>query len=181
MTAPTSGPKWWTKRWVQLVAVGLLGLGIGGAGSSGSASDAEKRATAAEGKVADAEKRAETAEAAAATAKADAEKQVQAQLDALAKQKAGLDARAAKLGVAEASAKANTFSGDGTYLVGSDIRPGTYKAAASPGCYWARPRDLNGGVDSIIDNNNADGVVVVTIKSTDKAFEASGCADFHRI
>jgi hypothetical protein len=34
---------------------------------------------------------------------------------------------------AVSAAKANTVSGTGTFLVGSDINPGTYRAAASPG------------------------------------------------
>jgi hypothetical protein len=32
----------------------------------------------------------------------------------------------------------------------------------------------------IIDNDNADGPVVVEILPSDKAFETDGCADFHR-
>ena len=35
--------------------------------------------------------------------------------------------------------------------------------------------------NNIIDNNNADGPVVVQLQPTDKAFQTSGCADFHRV
>ncbi len=76
------------------------------------------------------------------------------------------------------SAKANTVSGEGTFVVGEDIKPGTYRAAASPGCYWARLRTLD--TSDIIDNDNADGPVVVEILPSDKAFQTSGCASFHK-
>jgi hypothetical protein len=78
-----------------------------------------------------------------------------------------------------AAVKANTFQGTGTFLVGSDIKPGTYRAATSPGCYWARLWSLD--TSDIIDNDNADGPVVVQILPSDKAFKASGCASFHKI
>jgi|tagenome__1003787_1003787.scaffolds.fasta_scaffold20378843_1 hypothetical protein len=80
---------------------------------------------------------------------------------------------------AVSAAKANTFAGTGTYLVGADINPGVYRAAPSPGCYWARLSTLN--TSDIIDNDNADGPVVVEIGSSDKAFQASDCAKFHKI
>jgi hypothetical protein len=73
----------------------------------------------------------------------------------------------------------NSFAGTGTFLVGSDIAPGTYRAAASPGCYWARLSSLD--TSDIVDNDNADGPVVVEILSSDKAFQASDCASFHKI
>ena len=60
----------------------------------------------------------------------------------------------------------------GTYVVGEDIRPGTYKARANDwGCYWAR---LTRGND-IIDNHFGEGRAVVTIQPVDYAFETSGC------
>lgn len=63
---------------------------------------------------------------------------------------------------------------DGTYLVGTDIKPGTYKAPGSELCYWAR---LKTGGD-IIDNHLGEGQAVVTIKKTDKAFETTGCGEW---
>jgi outer membrane murein-binding lipoprotein Lpp len=80
---------------------------------------------------------------------------------------------------AQATIAKDTIQGTGTFVVGSDINPGTYRAAASPGCYWARLASLDNS--NIIDNNNADGPVVVQILASDKAFEDNGCADFHRI
>lgn len=73
----------------------------------------------------------------------------------------------------------STFSGDGTYVVGDDVEPGTYRAAASSGCYWARLRSLD--TSDIIDNNNADGPVVVEILPSDKAIEVARCSTFHKV
>jgi hypothetical protein len=81
-------------------------------------------------------------------------------------------------GVASVVAR-NTIAGSGTFVVGGDVSPGTYRAAASPGCYWARLRSLD--TNDIIDNDNADGPLVVEILPSDKAFTTNGCADFHKV
>jgi hypothetical protein len=77
--------------------------------------------------------------------------------------------------------EANTIPGDGRYRVGSDIQPGSYRAAASPDCYWARLRDDEGGIDSIITNGNVSGPVTITVAPSDHMLELSGCADFHKV
>lgn len=66
--------------------------------------------------------------------------------------------------------------GPGTYEVGVDIQPGKYKTAGGGlggSCYWARLKDTNGELDSIIANGNAQGPTTVTIKSGDGAFETT--------
>lgn len=72
--------------------------------------------------------------------------------------------------------------GEGTFIVNEDIRPGRYKARASGGgsCYWARLRDDSGEADSIIANSITDGSAVVTVRSSDGAFETSGCTPWIR-
>jgi multidrug resistance efflux pump len=75
----------------------------------------------------------------------------------------------------------SSIPGTGTFLVNKEIQPGIYRAAASPGCYWERESSLSGGLDSIADNDNADGPVIVAISSADAAFKASGCATFHKV
>ncbi len=72
----------------------------------------------------------------------------------------------------------SSFGGDGMYLVGDDIEPGVYKAAPSSGCYWARLS--SGDTSDIIDNNNADGPVVLTVAPGDYAVEVTRCATFHK-
>jgi hypothetical protein len=76
--------------------------------------------------------------------------------------------------------------GDGRWLVGREVRPGTYRTIVpthSPGCYWERERGTSGRSRDVIadDSVNAGQRVIVTIKSTDKAFKAHGCGRWKRI
>lgn len=76
--------------------------------------------------------------------------------------------------------------GDGTYVVGTDIKAGLYKTTGPassefPNCYWARERDLDGGLNSIIANDNTQGPTTVKIASTDKGFKTSGCKAWVKI
>ena len=81
---------------------------------------------------------------------------------------------------APAAPKASgSIPGDGTFQVGVDIQPGTYVSAPpSLNCYWARLSSPN--TNDIIDNNNSSGQSVVTIRSSDKFFETSGCSEWIR-
>lgn len=66
--------------------------------------------------------------------------------------------------------------GQGTFLVGSDIAPGTYRTRTLPdGCYWERLSGLSGSLSDIIANDFTDGLSVVTIEPTDVAFRSSRC------
>ncbi len=66
--------------------------------------------------------------------------------------------------------------GDGTYQVGKDIQPGTYRTrVGSPGCYYARLSGFGGTVGEIMANNNTDAPAIVTIAATDKGFQSNGC------
>ena len=72
--------------------------------------------------------------------------------------------------------------GPGTYLVGSEIQPGRYKAEVAPGsfgCSWSRLSDTDGELSSIIAISLiVEGQTYATIKGSDFAFETSGCTDF---
>jgi hypothetical protein len=75
--------------------------------------------------------------------------------------------------------------GDGTWQVGVDIMPGTYKTVVPPnsmGCYWERDKNLSGGVNAIIANDisNTGAHVTVTILKTDKGFVSRGCGTWSR-
>jgi hypothetical protein len=81
-----------------------------------------------------------------------------------------------------AAIRRGTFAGNGTFIVGQDIDPGTYRAAAREGCYWEREASLDtSSIDAILANDNADGPVVVQILPSDKAVKVAGCAKFHKI
>lgn len=72
---------------------------------------------------------------------------------------------------------ANTITQDGTYVVGSDIKAGTWHTdgdSDTGGCYWERDRNLDGDLNSIIANNNISGPTTVTVHSSDNAFQVSG-------
>lgn len=72
---------------------------------------------------------------------------------------------------------------DGTYKVGTDIKPGTYTAVVAGGkygpgyCYWER-RSKNGtDFAGIIENDGtASGRMIVTILPSDKYFETTDCS-----
>jgi hypothetical protein len=69
------------------------------------------------------------------------------------------------------------FPGNGTFRIGKDIQPGTYRTRKTEsGCYYARLRGFGGTVGDIIANNITNAPAIVTISKTDKGFEASGCA-----
>lgn len=79
-----------------------------------------------------------------------------------------------------------TISGDGTFAVGSQVKPGTYRAAVpadSYGCYWERLKGASGDFDEILANGDGDSgaQVVVTVKSSDKFFHAEGCGTWTKV
>jgi hypothetical protein len=70
---------------------------------------------------------------------------------------------------------------DGTWAVPGEVKPGTYVSNGGEGCYWARLRNLSGGVDSIITNSISPGRQRVSIARTDKAFETSNCNTWRKV
>ena len=64
--------------------------------------------------------------------------------------------------------------GDGTFRIGTaGIQAGTYRTAGGTNCSWARL--LAFGVTDILANGAGSGPAVVTILSTDGAFQSIGC------
>ncbi|WP_156349678.1 MULTISPECIES: hypothetical protein [unclassified Mycobacterium] len=72
-----------------------------------------------------------------------------------------------------------TIESDGTFIVGTDIEPGTYRSAGKSGCYWARLRSLN--TNDVIDNNVNDGPQAVQILPTDRAFMTRNCGVWQKV
>lgn len=69
-----------------------------------------------------------------------------------------------------------TTFGDGTHVVGTDVRAGTYRTRAdSGGCYWARLSGFGGTLGEIIANDFGVGPQVVTVAPGDVGFESSRC------
>ncbi len=71
--------------------------------------------------------------------------------------------------------QSKTSFGDGIYIVGTDLTPGTYKNSGGDGCYWARLKGFGNTTGEIIANDLVDTPTIVTIKSTDKGFESNRC------
>jgi Tfp pilus assembly major pilin PilA len=181
-TPTNTGLRWYKSRWLLAATALILGLFIVIGVEAAAISAANVRATAVQNKLTTAQSDLSGARSEAKSA-TDALSAAQA---GLAAQKNTLDAAAAavaarevKVGAAEKAAQASSFAGEGTYLVGTDVQPGTYKADASTGCYWARLKSLDNS--DIIDNQNTDGPVVLQILSTDKAVEVARCAEFHKV
>ncbi len=79
---------------------------------------------------------------------------------------------------APTSGTPKTVFGDGTWAVGLDISPITYRSSGGSGCYWARLSGFGGTFDEIIANGNPTGPAVVTIDPSDKGFEAKHCREW---
>ena len=68
-----------------------------------------------------------------------------------------------------------TPTGDGTWLVGEEIAPGTYSTPGVDFCSWKRLRGFSGAFEDIIAFDFSDARQIVTIQSTDVGFTSSGC------
>ncbi len=78
----------------------------------------------------------------------------------------------------EQEAAKNVIAGDGIYLVGKDINPGTYRNGGTSGCYWKRSSGTSGDFGEILANGNESGPAVVTIESSDVAFTSKRCGQW---
>ncbi|MEU6817248.1 hypothetical protein [Streptomyces sp. NPDC046860] len=85
-------------------------------------------------------------------------------------------------GDAEPDAVKAPLSGNGTFRVGSDIEPGTYRSTggARRSCRWERTANAGNGLGSVIADAEVTGTAVVTIRSTDAYFRSSGCGGWTR-
>lgn len=77
---------------------------------------------------------------------------------------------------------ATSVPGDGEYLVGTDMKAGTYRTAGPDefGCYWERDKDSSGDFDSIIANDNLQGSGRVTVRKGE-VFKTSGCQKWVKV
>ena len=74
--------------------------------------------------------------------------------------------------------------GDGTYLVGVDISPGTWSAEGDFQCSWTRLTGFSGDDDEIIESydgapaNGSPETAIVSIDAKDVGFTTSGCGSW---
>lgn len=75
-----------------------------------------------------------------------------------------------------------TLLSPGTYLVGIDIAPGTYRGEAGEdfleSCYWERLSGLSGSFGDLIANDNANGQFYVEVRASDYAFSTDCDLEF---
>jgi len=78
-----------------------------------------------------------------------------------------------------------TIESDGTFLVGKEIVPGTYRTSGGSGgrsdCYWERLSGLGGSNADIIANDGAEGQQLVEILPTDLAFTSAHCQPWEKV
>jgi hypothetical protein len=80
------------------------------------------------------------------------------------------------LGLPPAAAAADAHDiGDGTYVVGMTIQPGTWVTGGGPDCVWLRLARVGGGAEDVIASGRPSGSAEVRIEPTDAAFETYGC------
>lgn len=64
---------------------------------------------------------------------------------------------------------------EGTWIVGTDIEPGTYRSSGGELCYWARLSGFGGSTSDIVANDNVSGPTIVTIEGSDEGFASQRC------
>lgn len=75
-----------------------------------------------------------------------------------------------------------TGLGDGTYRVGSDMQPGTYRTDNPENrCAWQRLRGFGGTVAETIASDLPRGPAIVTIAPTDVGFQTRGCGTWVKV
>ncbi|WP_157858502.1 hypothetical protein [Mycobacteroides immunogenum] len=78
--------------------------------------------------------------------------------------------------------KAGTIPGEGTFIVGSEIQPGTYRSVPAKmgyACEWDRL--IAAGSPETIAIGTEGGPAVVTIQATDGGFKSHGCQTWQKI
>jgi hypothetical protein len=72
--------------------------------------------------------------------------------------------------------------GGGTYIVGTDILPGTWQSSSGSGCYWERLRAFGGTLNDIITNAFTNARATVTVSASDRGFHATeNCGTWTKI
>jgi hypothetical protein len=102
---------------------------------------------------------------------------------ALNQRSASLKQREAAVRATEGQLQASQISGDGVYVVGSDIKPGIYHTNGSGDtgqndCYFATLNSTD--TSNISDNNNFDGAETVSVSGA-HAFQVSGPCTWVRV
>ncbi|SIB67265.1 hypothetical protein [Mycobacteroides abscessus] len=75
------------------------------------------------------------------------------------------------------TATETTIPGDGTYRVGPEVTPGTYRSLGNTDCYWEK-QNANGG---IVANQIGDGQMLVIVTAHDGFFRSQHCQPWMKV
>jgi hypothetical protein len=70
------------------------------------------------------------------------------------------------------------ITGDGTWLIGKEIKRGTYRSEGGEWCFWERLRDLSGEPDGVMSKGFVNGPQYVAMGPDDVAFSSQGCGQW---
>lgn len=73
---------------------------------------------------------------------------------------------------------ATAFSGDGEYLIGSDVQPGTYRSEGNDGTCYADTEDSSGNVDA---QEIGSGQIILVVSARDYRVDVRDCSPFSRV
>lgn len=103
------------------------------------------------------------------------------QEEAIEQAEAALEEREEAVAQEELNLEENTIPGSGTFLVGEDIKPGTYRThGGGSQCFWDRLSGLSGEEHHIIAFGYPQSIGYVTISESDMAFATNSCGDWIR-
>ncbi|MFC8505805.1 hypothetical protein ACFU3J_02630 [Streptomyces sp. NPDC057411] len=83
------------------------------------------------------------------------------------------------------AAPRGTIPGDGTFFVGKEVAPGTYRSDGPadpnvPYCSWARLKGTTGNPGDLLAADGSKGPLTVTVLPSDVAFKTEGCKPWRR-
>lgn len=158
LPAQTPGP-WWKRLWFVAVAAAIVGLVIGAAAAGGSKTAASAKTLTA------------TAVRTTTSVSVSVQPAVTRTLRPTVVRTIATRTRTATVTFTPAPKPA---IGDGTYQVGRDINPGTWRTTGGD-CYWERDSNLSGSLESIITNDNITGQAIVQLNPGEYFTTSGGC------
>jgi len=69
--------------------------------------------------------------------------------------------------------------GDGIYIVGTDIMPGTWRSTGGEDCYWARLSGFTRNPEELVANDIVNAATTVIVRPDDVGFETVRCGAWH--
>ena len=167
---PTKPKRWYQRWWVWAIAAFVVLVAI--AGSMSGSEDAEDTA---------ADTTTTTAAEETTTTAADTTTTTAAEETTTTAAEATTTSQPEDTTTTTEAATTTTIAyltfGDGNWIVGTDIEPGTYRNDDSSAlCLWQRLSGFSGEFDDIIASDLTEAITIVTIEATDTGFSSEDCS-----